>query len=83
MSKGLTIKVLSGSVSDGALALPKVEFIKLTTALHNNEEEKLKVVTDLWQNAQPTTKLPKESQTNDKGVSKDTDKSAVSRQDKG
>lgn len=81
-SKGLIIKVLSGSIPDSALALAKADFIKLTIAIHNNEEAKLKVITDLWQNANGATKVSEESPADNKRVSKDTSEQKIGGRDK-
>ena len=78
MEKGKTIKVLSGSISDGILALPEVDFLKVTEELHKEDKDKKKVLMDLWRNANPTTKLPKESKADDKAVQATPEKSADS-----
>lgn len=42
------IKVLSGSLSESTLKLPKADFLKLTKSLHNEELEKKTILIDLW-----------------------------------
>jgi hypothetical protein len=59
--KGLRIKVLSGSISDSLLDLPKELFLTATTTLHGNKAKEKKIISDLWDlanNEKPTPKIP-------------------------
>jgi len=58
-AKGIRIRVLSGSFPDSFLTYPKDKFIEVTLPLHNNDKKKLKVLADLWENA--NNPIPKQS----------------------